>query len=82
MKKLQGTLLTKITGGRDRSFRSPQFQNNSGWSAQTCANLDKINDSLSVASFGASFIPGAQGFALVGGTLGMMGFALDKQFCS
>ena len=35
-----------------------------------------------VASFGASFIPGAQGFALISGTLGMMGFALDKQFCS
>jgi hypothetical protein len=82
MKKIHGTVLTKINGGRDRSFRSPQFQNNSGWSAHTCANLGSINDSLSVASFGASFIPGAQGFALISGTLGMMGFALDKQFCS
>jgi hypothetical protein len=32
-------------------------------------------------SFTAGFIPGGQGVALIGGTLGMIGFALDKQFC-
>ncbi len=81
MQSIDTHFLSQISGGRDRSFRSPQFQSNSGWSVEACTNLGYVNDTLSVGSFTAGFIPGGQGVALIGGTLGMIGFALDKQFC-
>lgn len=81
MKLINTHSLSQISGGRDRSFRSPQFQNNTGWSTEACTNLGYINDALSIGSYTAGFIPGGQGVAIIGGTLSMMGFALDKQFC-
>ena len=60
MQSIDTHFLSQISGGRDRSFRSPQFQSHSGWSVKACTYLGYVNDTLSVGAFTAGFIPGGK----------------------
>ncbi|MFW8591937.1 hypothetical protein ACOI22_14100 [Glaciecola sp. 2405UD65-10] len=82
MKQLLNKDLQAISGARDRSFRSPQFSQSSGWSSGACNNLSNFNDAVGTISFASGMVPGGQAISLATGAAGMAGMALSKQFCS
>ncbi|WP_017444051.1 hypothetical protein [Gayadomonas joobiniege] len=82
IRSLDASEIECVVGGR--GMGEGYHVNNGGWSEESCSNLSTFNNTMGSISFGAALYGGpiGGGVSLVFGGFGMMGMALDAQFCN